>query len=226
MRVKIPVVLILFLVVVECAFFSWYLTKTVTLIDVSQESSFTTVGEIYEGVTIEQEFTATKNGMSGLALFFGTFNRTNQGTLNIKLIEKENNTEMLDSYVKTKDISDNSYYTLNFSKINNSKNKKYIIRVEAKDSVQGNSVTIWSSDEDIYSGGDLTINSIKQNKDINFMVFSSKSKLDHYLFELSNVSTNYLFLVLIVVLLILFINFFLISMIFYFFKCDKELRNG
>ncbi|MNP08995.1 hypothetical protein D3C76_1010840 [compost metagenome] len=163
--------------------------------------------------------------MSGISLFLATYDRRNEGSLSIELIEKESNNQIVGKKIDTSNLVDNSYYTLNFGKVDNSAGKEYVIRVYSIDSIPGHSVTIWTSDDDIYHDGELKINNVAQQKDLNFMVFDSKNKLEQYLLELHNIPMNYYILLSIIILLGFSINCLLLFILNNFYVADKEYCN-
>ncbi len=135
------------------------------------------VGEIYGQMKIGQTFKADHKDLSAIEILLATYNRENKGTLIFRLKEGlESEDDMVVLPCNMRDVQDNTFYRFSFPKIENykgkeilfSKGKKYYFYLEAPHAEPGNAITIWSSSEDLYKGGEKIINGVPSRGDLVF----------------------------------------------------------
>ena len=103
----------------------------------------TSLGEIVKNTEIKQSVFCYENNLSGLNIFFSTFNRVNKSNLIVEIQNSRNLNVVRKVAINLKNLKDNSYFTVKFDPILNSKFKNYYICLKSPNSVAGNAVTTW-----------------------------------------------------------------------------------
>ncbi|MNW42155.1 hypothetical protein D3C74_193180 [compost metagenome] len=153
----------------------FYLTRSYYVIDASQIDSEVPIGEITEEVIVEQTFIAQADNLSSIQIYFGTYNRLN--TSNIEVILTNGSQTYLSEKISVENIKDNSFHKFDFTRITDSKGKKYSLIIKS-DGKPGNSVTIWSTRSSAYDNGELFINNIRINSDLKFQTLSKVNSFE------------------------------------------------
>jgi hypothetical protein len=87
--------------------------------------------EIFAGDTIEQRFVSENNGFSNLKILFGNKTLKEGGSLKIVLFDENCKKSIVEKMVVGKYEFDSKYlYDFNFAKIDDSRNKKYCLKME------------------------------------------------------------------------------------------------
>ncbi|WP_170972058.1 DUF2142 domain-containing protein [Bacillus yapensis] len=142
---------------------------------VNQNKSNETIGEITGDMEISQTFIAEKDNFSRIQIPFGTFNRENVGTLDIKLLNDREEV-LFSSTVNVQDLSDGTFTNINIPPLKDTKGKDYTLIIKSNGLEKGRSVTLWKSSEDVYSAGELLIDGDKQSGDLRFKVVDVQKK--------------------------------------------------
>lgn len=128
-------------------------------------------GEIVAGMSVSQTFIAKDNSMQGFSLLLATYARQNSGTIVISLKECD---PMNTIQVWTQDISklaDNQYIDFILdTPIIQASGKSFQIDITSVDGDYGNAITVWNSENDVLSDGELLIDGEPQNRDLTFTV--------------------------------------------------------
>lgn len=162
-------------------------------------SNESVVGEIIEGTEVRQEIVPDSN-FFGVQILFATYANNNlNSNYNIKVLD-ENKKVIYDKNVNAKKFSDNSYYSIVLDE-NYGNNKKVEVVITSSDAINGNALTIWKSEKDYYTDGDLYINGEKNTGDIVFNVISQVEVDDN----IGIVIYRILFLTILIILLLLHI---------------------
>ena len=132
------------------------------------------VGEVVAGNVIEQTLVCPFDQLYRLYVLGATYKRDNTGTVTIELIKGTPENEEEQIYKWDLDVSefiDDERIELVFEK----KTKGYIdtpmfIRITSEEAEPGNAVTFWSSRNDYYEDGSLSINGYSQYGDLWFQL--------------------------------------------------------
>lgn len=126
------------------------------------------VGEITDGVEIQQYIQPDTDYIKGISLFLGTYARENKGLMKITLSDKANNTLSVKSIDVSK-LKDNSMYYVDFEdSIKVVSNQKYILTITSENSKVGNAVTIYYNETESTNGNVLYINGVKSSGELCF----------------------------------------------------------
>jgi hypothetical protein len=127
-------------------------------------------GEIIKDIEVSQTFIPSCDGLSAVQLYFGTYYKKNSYPVIVKIsdMDKDVTNMIIDDVIPPQSINDNSWFTVDFPKIEKSKDKTYRIDITSPLSKPGNAVTIWQSDKDVYPFGTEFINNKPIEKDITF----------------------------------------------------------
>lgn len=136
--------------------------------------SSSTVGEIVAGRTIRQTVLVDANELYGFGLCLATYAHTNTSNLTVSFSDMDGNT-LFEQTINASVLEDNVFRRFDFEDpLRNVKGSTFCISVSSPDAVNGNAVTIWSSTEDSYPKGELTVDGIvMENSDISFQLFHS-----------------------------------------------------
>lgn len=170
------------------------------------------VAEIVPSTQVDQTFSA-QGKIIGFSLQFGTYSRQNKGTLHVSLLNTKNNRLVYQKEMTLSNLQDNQFQKFIFdSPISDSSSGQYkIIITTSEQSSADNAVTIFSSDKDSYTDGFCTVNGEKQAGDLCFKVYSG-----NYGFIIP-VYTNFVVIILIAFLIMIYILLFKKSKIEYIF---------
>ena len=99
-------------------------------------------GEITKGMVLQQSFVSDKNNLSRIDILLATYARSNSTHLRVELLE--NNTKLIyRKLVSEASLSDNSYFSILFPTIRQSKGHIFQIILSSPDGFSGNTVTAW-----------------------------------------------------------------------------------
>ncbi len=131
------------------------------------------VGEIVENTTVVQTFKGDST-IKGISLNLATYARTNTGILNVRVTNIDTGKEILNAQTDIRELIDNSFRTYYFNtEIKNDHTNIYNIIVTTEETYKGNAPTIWSSKEDSYPEGTLTVNGVQKAGDLAFKLIGN-----------------------------------------------------
>ncbi|MNM93764.1 D-inositol-3-phosphate glycosyltransferase [compost metagenome] len=117
------------------------------------------------------------NNFSRIDIYFGNYNRINEGTLTFHL--KKHPQSINDIYsmkINVNRIRDNSWFNFNFDPIVNSKNQEYYFYIES-DTNETNAVTIYGNN----NGNNLYVNHYKNQGSICYVTYCTTYK--HFIYN-------------------------------------------
>lgn len=119
---------------------------------------------------VSQTFIAECNGLSQVQLLFGTYLKKNSHPVIVTISEINNGLSNLifKDTIPPDTLNDNSWYRVNFPEVDNSKNMSFQIDISSPDSRNGDAVTVWQSDKDVYPLGSEYVNGKPVSKDVSF----------------------------------------------------------
>ena len=145
--------------------------------DTTHAVSSSTVGEIVAGRMVRQTVRVNSNELYGFSLCLATYAHTNTSNLTVSFSDSDGNV-LFEQTLNASVLQDNLFRRFDFEKpVTNAKGKQFCISVSSPDAVGGNAVTIWSSTEDSYPDGELTLDGIvMENSDLSFQLFHSTER--------------------------------------------------
>lgn len=135
-----------------------------------------TIGPVTVNTPVEQTFVSEQNGLTKIDLFLATYARTNTSNIYFT-ISDQHGESVFSKTVNASAIRDNSFFSLDFDTINNSKGKIYTIKITSDAQANDNAITAWASNSDLYTSGNLYLNGSAANFDITFRIFYSENIL-------------------------------------------------
>lgn len=129
--------------------------------------------EIIPGTEVKQTFKSGKD-ISGVGVRFKTYSRENYGTINIKLIDQDTNTELEETNYDIANIKEDVITGFGFHQLLTN-DKNYEIVITSSNTEPGHSVSLTTSKNDNYKDGKLYINGQDINADISLAVYSTNS---------------------------------------------------
>jgi hypothetical protein len=117
-----------------------------------------TLGEIVPGTKLFQTFTSECAGLNRLRLFLTSYDRTNTGTLQVRLKDLDAEQQLFDIAIPAAEIANNQWHEVSFEPLPDSRGRQYRITLAAPGAEPGNAFGIWRSDKDVYPGGTVLIN--------------------------------------------------------------------
>ena len=122
-------------------------TKDVVSID-TIDQAIQPVGELYDGMSIEQSFVAETQQIDSVDLYMATYQRMNQGTMKVEIIAEE--AVIGSKEVDTSTIQDNSILPVIFeSPLMVEKGEELKIRVTSNTFGVENAITLYKTDKEI-----------------------------------------------------------------------------
>jgi hypothetical protein len=131
----------------------------------NQSKEFSPLGEIIDGTLIEQKFLVSSDGFSQVKIYAATYARENSCSLKASLYAGSGEL-ITTAFWKCQSLVDNSYISLKFPTIQNSKNMRFVLKVESKGATPGNAVTLWTGLKSGLNEGELFIDAQRQLGDI------------------------------------------------------------
>ncbi|AKB33544.1 Glycosyltransferase [Methanosarcina siciliae HI350] len=139
------------------------------IIDVNQNVNDKPIGEIKNGSNVGQSFTSNEDKLCEIDVSLATYARTNTEEIIFHLKNQSGSgKDLVTIKINAKNVKDNSYYPFKFKPIENSKGKHYYFYLESPDSVPGNAITAWYSQNDKYEEGTAYLNHEKIDGDLKF----------------------------------------------------------
>jgi len=120
-----------------------FLNNQKTTIQIVENQLKVPVGEITNKLIISQDFIGSRRNLSGLDLFFSTFNRKNDSAVTVQIVC--NNKVLRAKTIDTKNLKDNSFYHLDFDPIFDSNDKALTLKIISGESKAENAVTLWKN---------------------------------------------------------------------------------
>lgn len=101
-------------------------------------------GEITSQLDIKQSFVAKSENLSGMNIFFSTFNRVNNGKTILRILDENKSIILRTVTLNNVEIQDNSYTKISFEPIKGTKDKVLFLSISASTSTEvGNGITVW-----------------------------------------------------------------------------------
>ncbi|MBU1627763.1 sulfatase [bacterium] len=146
--------------------------KQILILDTCQNISNKNLGPILQSTRIKQSFFCSKENLSEIHLFPGTYKRENKCTVIFKLfMEGQSENPLRETFIDAKSIEDNSYLHITFSPVKSSSGKYFNFTIESPDASEKDSITFWFSDIDVLQKGILERNGTKISGDLRFLTF-------------------------------------------------------
>lgn len=121
----------------------------------AETHSDSTIGPFVASRKVQQEFEAPEDGLSRVGVMFGTYARRNAGVVRFSLLEGTN--LVARGEVQASDLVDNQEFPFSFNPIQHSKGKRYHLRVETDNEMEGQSATLWKVSHATYTKSSLTV---------------------------------------------------------------------
>jgi ABC-2 type transport system permease protein len=125
------------------------------------------VGELNQGIIIEQEFESNVNVMKQLGIMFSDYGRQNTNIAKVQLIDLTDNSILMEDEVLGSDIGTNKYYNFNIINQRNVQGHRLKIKVIGEEGVEGSAGTIVFNSQKP-SGGMFKINGVDQHGTMSF----------------------------------------------------------
>lgn len=130
------------------------------------------LGEISGQQIIRQEFIAGKNSLSRIDIFFGDYRRKNTKDVFFSLYDNENNLlykEIFNASI-VKDLGNKQF---NVGWIHNSKDKRFYFEILSPESIDGNAITVFTTDSFNPKTKLFYNKNLLKNKQLLFLTYSS-----------------------------------------------------
>lgn len=129
------------------------------------------LGELQPETCIDQTFKMSGDILDSIEIKAGTFERINDCTLAISLIERDSQESICDWILGAEEIEDNVALLLELQEPwQGGVGTEVCLHIEIPDAEIGNSITLWASSDDFYPEGKLYIEEVEQGGDLWFQV--------------------------------------------------------
>lgn len=98
--------------------------------------------ELMRGSVLEQDIEAYENNLRNIGVVFGTYARTNIGSLEISITELNSGNVIYNSVIELQKLQDCKNYDMWFETQKESKGKKYRLSIKSLDGAPGNAVSV------------------------------------------------------------------------------------
>ena len=132
------------------------------------------VGEIVENDEVVQTFVANED-IKAISLNLATYARVNTGVLKVKVINENTGEQFLDAVTNLEELEDNTFRTYYLNKVLEKTNDTLKIILTTEGTYQGNAPTVWSTGEDSYPEGELTVNGAVKTGDLAFKLIGNSN---------------------------------------------------
>jgi hypothetical protein len=138
------------------------------------------VGEIVGSKVIGQTFISECQGtIDKIDLFVGTYARENKYPLLFKLTDLTSGQLIQSQTIPSASLDDNSWNTIQLDPISDTNRRKYLFSLESPSSFPGNAITIYQSQTDQYSLGELSVSGVpSKGEDLVFRYHCSSNKFE------------------------------------------------
>jgi uncharacterized membrane protein len=130
-------------------------------------------GQLTEGRSFEQEFTAEKGSLYKVSLALATFIRENTGSVTFELLDSSEHA-LFTYVIDVSEVNDNSWHTIYTGGLNTISDERYLIRLTSTTAKEGNAITWLSTSTDLYNQGKAIVDSRAQKGDFLFQVIYFK----------------------------------------------------
>lgn len=163
----------------------WYKAQTT---EVTKSSEFAmknseVVGEIRKGVTVSQSFMADRD-FAGVMLYVATYGKQSYSNIYVELENVATGEIVARRTCYASQMRDNSYFSVIFDHTIPVKEKtQYQVNITSSTGRFGHPVTIWSTADDSYKDGNLSINGETKSNDLLFeIVYEGTAKVQWGMF--------------------------------------------
>lgn len=138
------------------------------------------VVDVDKETIIETEFTVKHDNLSYIGIQFATYGKKNlEGKISVVLKEKDNGRTVCSQTINLNQIGDNFYFPIYLEKVQNSKNKDYIMTITTLKLKEGNEFGIWGFvNDDKY----VLINGKKESIDLSYIYGYRRNDLKKLLY--------------------------------------------
>jgi len=146
MKRKLTILVIFIIIIIGSGLRAYGNWKTAIYNTDISTSAYESVDEIYNNTVIKQGFYCKYNGLSGFSIRVATYDWTNTSYLLYHVKEKKSGNIVAEGTISTEELKTNSFNEISFSKIDNSKDKEYILEIQDDNAKTGNGITIFKTE--------------------------------------------------------------------------------
>jgi hypothetical protein len=132
-------------------------------------------GTLVPGRSVEQTFTAGGTSISSVQCIVGTYGRSNDSDLTMKIIDAKTQTALTSVTVNAIDFDDNAYIHIRFDPVVTTVGDTYILAFSSENATEANALTIYYTNTNTTdANGYAVVDGIKQEYDLSVKVFGDK----------------------------------------------------
>jgi hypothetical protein len=144
--------------------------------------------QIFGRNQIGQTFIAKRNDLARIDIMLGTHGRLNSGPVTFRLWELSSpRKQKLNFTFDASEVRNNLYHTLKFDPIRDSRDKAYYFLLTAPNASEGNSISAWMNNQNIYREGSYWFQNQESEGDLVFRVYTKRPIAQ----ELGRIVRNY-----------------------------------
>jgi hypothetical protein len=133
------------LVIVGFSFLYAHIDKEIPVYDKTADTSlYGNMGELHQGVYIQQEFVAKRSVLDGVSIKFGTYGIDLTSTYDFQIIDEDSGNTIREGVLKGADVENGKYHTIRFDQIEDCKNQRFIFRFGSSNAEVGNALTAFN----------------------------------------------------------------------------------
>lgn len=128
------------------------------------EDSASVIIDLKENDVYEQTIQGTRNELAGFSVRFGTHQKLVQGKIKISFSDYNTGEIYYEGIIECENIADNLYYQIPFEHVlTDGYEKTYNITLEVLELKNNQKLSLFASDQNLYSDGELTYNGKQEN---------------------------------------------------------------
>ncbi len=144
------------------------------IIDTTMRANDKPTGLLTPGNAVGQTFRAERAGLRSIGLLFGTYGGKPMGRLVFRLQDISKGGQAIDLVMQEIDAStvqDNQWTIFSFSPLPDSEDKEYFVSLEARESISGKGLALWTNSNDFYPYGQLHLNQQPAEGDLSLLLY-------------------------------------------------------
>jgi hypothetical protein len=139
-------------------------------VQTGQPEASRTVGELVDGAMVAQSFTAEHGGLTGIAVYLGTYQRENEGELVFRLDGPQSGEAITRTVVMAR-LEDNAYEVFEFPSIRDSAGQRFTFTLKSPGAEPGEAITAWGAEEEVYPHGEAMLTGLYRGRDVADLTF-------------------------------------------------------
>ncbi|QOV20088.1 hypothetical protein INP51_03810 [Blautia liquoris] len=102
------------------------------------------MGELHQGIYIQQEFISKKSVLDGISIKFGTYGIDLTSTYDYQILDGDSGKIIRNGILKGADVENGKFHVIRFKQIKGCKNQNFVFRFGSSNAQVGNALTVFN----------------------------------------------------------------------------------